>query len=242
MHRRNLLAGLAAAAVAAVLLGACSDAKITTPAGGAGAAGGTGIVATGVGRVTGTPDTATVTLGVQVRADTAAAALDRANQGAAAVIDVLRQNGVDEADIATSSLSIYPVYDENGQRVTGYEASNTVTATLRDVDGAGAVIDATARAAGTDVVLNGISFSISDTSEMMQQARQQAVEAAQAQAQELATAAGVSLGELISLTESGGVTPPVPYAAEADMGGGVPVEPGTQELSLTVTAVYAIAG
>ncbi|MBK9180112.1 MAG: SIMPL domain-containing protein [Acidimicrobiales bacterium] len=240
--QRNLLAGLAAATVAAVLLAACSDAKITTPAGGGGTAGGAGIAATGTGRVTGTPDTATVNLGVQVRADTAAAALDRANQGAAAVIDVLRRNGVDEADIATSNLSIYPVYDENGQRVTGYEASNTVTATLRDVDGAGTLIDATARAAGDDVVLNGISFSISDTGEMMQQARQQAVEAAQAQAEELAAAAGVSLGELISLTESGGVTPPVPYATQADMGGGVPIEPGTQELSLTVTAVYAIGG
>lgn len=225
-------------AAGGVLLAACAESQVNVPPT-VGTAGG-GITATGTGRVSGTPDLATITVGVEVRADSAQAALEQASQGARDVIDTLRGAGVDGADVATSNLSVSPVYGETRERVVAYEATNTVTATLRDLDGAGSAIDAAAGAAGENVVLRGIAFSFSDASELVAEARAQAVEQARAQAEELAEAAGVTLGPLVSLTESGaGLPGPLPFQADVAESA-VPIEPGSQELTVSVTAVYAV--
>lgn len=198
------------------------------------------ITAQAVGTVTGTPDLLTVSLGVETRSETARAALDENNRLAGDVIAVIKANGVAPEDLQTSQLTINPTFDD-GSRVTGYLVTNMVTARLRDIGAAGALIDAVGTAAGDAVRVQQISFSIDDDSALRAAARADAVRRAQAQAQQLADAAGVPLGVIRSITELTGSDPiPYPQAYAADAAGSVPIEVGTQELSVTVQLTYEI--
>lgn len=201
------------------------------------------ITAQAVGRVTGTPDLLTISLGVETRAAAAQSALDENNSLAAAVIAVIKEKGVAPEDLQTSQLSISPSFDDNG-RITGYQVTNMVTATVRDIAAAGSLIDAVGTTAGDAIRVQQISFSIDDDSALRASARADAVRAAQAQAQQLAEAAGVALGAIRSITE---IAAPgaVPYATSFDTAaaaGAVPIEAGSQELQVTVQVVYEIAG
>jgi uncharacterized protein YggE len=254
LRARPTLTIAAVAAVAALALGGC--AKGGTKAAGAAPAAGVStdngrpsIAARGVGLVKGTPDTLRVVLGVETRSPSAKDALAANNDKANALITTLKDKGVEAKDIQTSQLSINPTYDDKGQRITGYQVNNTVTATLHDIAGAGALIDAAAGAVGDAVRVQSIGFSIDDDSTLKAEARTQAVHLAQLQAEQMAKAAGVKLGgiRLISEVPANG---PMPYYQQYDSvarGGAVPgaaaapVMPGQQELSLTVDVVWDIA-
>lgn len=200
-----------------------------------------GITSRGLGTVSRAPDTATVVLGVQTRGQSAKGALDANNARATALINVLKSKGVAAADLQTSQLSVNPTQDPATGRITGYEVTNQVTATLRDIGAAGGLIDAAGEAAGDAVRVQQLSFSIDDDSAARAQARADAVRQAQAHAKQMADAAGVRLGGIISMTEVQ-VNPPSPFgrdrASVADAA--VPVEPGAQELTVMVDIVYAI--
>jgi uncharacterized protein YggE len=199
------------------------------------------ITVSATGQAKGTPDVADVVIGVSARGRTASDALDTANDRAAKVIAALKDSGVAEDDIQTSGLSVTPTYGDDGT-ITGYEVSNTVTARLRDVSKAGSVIDAAARVAGDEIRVHGISFGIDDDSALLATARQRAVKRARAQAEQLAEAAGVELGEVRRIDEGGVVVPfESRQFAEATSTSSVPIEPGTQTVSVQVTVVYAIA-
>src|SRR5262249_42006908 len=131
----------------------------------------TGVVTvSGHGSVDGRPDTLTIQIGVESKGQSARATLDDASTKAQSVIDALGAKGVAKKDIQTSQLSVTPTYDLAGH-VTGFSASNMLTATLRDMTAAGAVIDAAAGVAGDSIRINGVSFSIADTSALMVKAR-----------------------------------------------------------------------
>ena len=147
---------LAAAAVAVLALAGCGqadgNAAAASPAAGVSTDNGRpSIAARGVGEVKGTPDTLRVVLGVETRSASAKDALAANNDKANALIDTLKEKGVEAKDIQTSQLSINPTYDDKGQRITGYQVNNPVTATLHDLAGAGALIDAAAGAVGDAV-------------------------------------------------------------------------------------------
>jgi hypothetical protein len=126
-------------------------------------------------------------------------------------------------------------------KISGYQVSNIVTATMHDIGSSGAVIDAAAEAAGDAVRVQQLSFSIADDSALRAQARAAAVTQAKEKAKQLADAAGVSLGPLLSITEGTSTPPPIPYAAQASRAmADVPIEPGTQDLRVTVDLVYAV--
>jgi hypothetical protein len=196
------------------------------------------------GLVRGVPDVMELTLGVDTRARSAAEALGRNSELARKVIDVLREAGVAEPDVQTSDLSVAPVYDDDGAEVIAYAVSNLVSAKIRDLDRVGTVVDAAAEVAGDEIVVNGLYFSFDDNTELVARARKDAVERARAQAEQLAKAAGVELGSLLSLTED---SAPVGRAIEADESthaaapdAAPPVNPGSQTLSVQVTLVYEI--
>jgi uncharacterized protein YggE len=229
----------------AVALAGCTAAAEPAPtaAAGTGSSAGPGITARGTGTVRGTPDTMTVVLGVQTRGDTAEAALGANNERATALIEALKGRGVPAEDLQTSQLSIYPSFDQQGTRITGYEVSNQVTATLRDIPAAGATVDAAAVAAGDAIRVQQLGFSIDDDSEPRAQARADAVRQAQDQARQLAEAAGVALGPIRTITEVVADPPGLYPGAVADQSASrslAPVEPGTQELSVVVEVVYGI--
>jgi uncharacterized protein YggE len=230
-------ASLTLLALAAFALTGCTTAAAAPP----GPAEPPGITARATGTVVAMPDTATVVLGVQTRDRSATAALTANSEQAAAVIGVLEGAGVAPADIRTSRLTVYPTTAPESGRITGYEVSNQVTATLRDIAAAGAVIDQAAAAAGDAIRVQQIEFSVADESAARAQARADAVRRALAQAQQLAEAAGVELGPVRSIVELVGEQP-VPYRADADVAQqAVPLQPGTQELAVTVEVVHGIA-
>lgn len=242
VHRKLIGAGASiAVAVASVVLGAAGAASASTePPAGPGGSSGT-ITVTGTGTVTVDPDTAILNMGVQANAATGAEAMAELNTGSNALTEALRAAGIDEADIQTSGLSLWSMTGDDGVTITGYQASLNVTVTLRDITAVGSTIDAAQAAVGEGFTIGGVSFSFSDPESVLQQARIDAVANARAIAEQYAAAAGVSLGDLVSLVD-GYTSIPVEFA-RADAAGeamGLAVSPGTLELGVQITVTYAV--
>lgn len=203
------------------------------------------ITVNGEGKIKVKPDTASVNVGVQAIAPTATEALSQANSSATALIAALKAAGISDNDIATSGLSIYPQYGNAANVITGYQASNSVTVIVRDINQTGPVIDAAAAAAGDHITIGGVSFYVDDTEALIGAARADAINNAKKRAGEYAGAAGVSVGSVIQISEVA-INNPVPQfyaaAASADMGAGAstPIQPGTQDLTVSVTVVYQL--
>ncbi len=226
------LAMLTTAVIAVVALGAT--------AGEAGAATRSRtITVVGTGEVRGTPDVADLVLGVSGRAGSAAEVMARISDRAQKVIDALHDAGIADDDIQTADLSVQPVTDDDG-KVTGYEASNTVSVHIRDLSKAGAVVDAAAAQAGDDIRVQGITFSIDDDSALLAAARSKATKRARAQAEQLASGADVEVGEVRSITESTSSVPLAYASGAAEKAAGTPVMPGSETLSVQATVVFAI--
>lgn len=209
-----------------------------------------GITVSGVGRVTGAPDVLRVTLGVEARRDSVAAALAAANEASAAVMAALRDAGVADEDIQTRDLSVYPRYDEgpaleSGEpRISGYVVTNLVDVRIRDVDGAGDTLDEVVRAAGDDARVHGIGFELEDNAALLDGARERAFADARAKAERYAELAGVELGSLVALSEQASPLPRPVDGAEmmaADAAAeSIPIAAGQQEVVVTVTTVWSI--
>ncbi|MGH3769257.1 MAG: SIMPL domain-containing protein [Pseudonocardiaceae bacterium] len=229
-----------ACALGALALTGCSSGSAPAAAPSAGSTTVAGITTRGLGTVTRAPDTVTMVIGVQTRAPSAKGALDANTAKATALINVLKSKGVAAADLQTSQLSVNPTSEPTTGRITGYEVTNQVTAKLHDIGAAGGLIDAAGEAAGDAVRLQQLSFSIADDSAARAQARSDAVRQAQAHAKQVADAAGVQLGPIRSITEMPGSTPG-PFGRNAPgAAASVPIEPGTQDLTVMVEVVYAI--
>jgi uncharacterized protein YggE len=189
--------------------------------------------------VSAAPDQATIQLGVTTQATTAAAALTQNSTDTAAVIASVIALGVAEKDIQTSNFSVYPTYDTSGTRITGYQVSNSVTVTIRDLVKAGTLLDQVVQAGANNIT--GLNFSIADTSALVSEARIRAFDAAKAKAEAMAKAAGVELGEIISVTESSQNAQSYPMARVAmDAMAEAPIQAGTQDITVDVSIVYAL--
>jgi uncharacterized protein YggE len=208
------------------------------------AASGSGrITVTGTGTVTGVPNQLILSIGVQVKAASVSTALSNANQAVSRVTGALRDHGVAAADIQTADLYISPDLRGAAQTPNGYTVSESVTATLRQVSAAGGQIDAAVRAGGNAVTVNGISLNLTDTSSLLASARKAAVANARTKASQYAAALGQPLGPVVSITDSADSGPFFPAAARTAAGAAsssVPISPGTQQLSVSVTVVYAV--
>ena len=191
----------------------------------------------------GTPDLLTLQLGVQTEAPSAAAALRSNATKATALVSALEADGVPAKDLQTSGLSVQPLYNASGQKITGYQVSNMVTVTTSNLGGAGALIDDAANAAGNAIRVDNISFSLKDDTALSDQARAAAVRQAEGQAQLMATAAGMSLGHLCSLVDNSSVPTPLSFASGAPgraTAPSTPVQPGQEQVTANVTAVYEL--
>ena len=204
-----------------------------------------GISVTGMGEVTGTPDTVEVDLGVSILGATVDEATSLAADKADALIAALTSNGVAREDITTTDYSIYPEYDYSGneQRLLGYRVSNTVRAKIRNVQETGAVLDSVTAAAGDEVRISGLRFSIEDNTGLITAAREAAWNDAFAKASELAELSGQTLGSATSISETMSNPPvPIPYAAEDAAGAEralTLIEPGTSAVTITLQVEFA---
>ena len=202
------------------------------------------ISVTGTGSVEAAPDMATLMIGVTTQAETAAEALAANTEATNAVIARLTASGVAARDMQTSNLSINPNwtgYDSasvTGPVISGYVATNMLTIRVRQLDGLGAVLDA-AVADGANT-LNGLSFGLADPEPALNEARKEAVADARARAELLATAAGVKLGGILSISETQAYSEPVPMFRADASAAPVPVAGGELGLSANVTILYKI--
>lgn len=260
-HRPSFTRYLPAIAVLAVAASACSlgtsqaagsqaagvEARLVAQAGPVVETSMTGISVAGTGDVFGTPDTLTVDLGISVLRPTVSEATSRATELATVLLATLTQQGIAEQDIQTSNYSIYPEYDYSNeqQRIIGYRVANMLTVKVRDLDKAGAIIDAAAAAGGNDVVVQGVWFSLEDNAAMVAEARKAAWEDTLGKAQQLAELAGVTLGSPISISESFSPTVPPVFYTETQARGdaaAAPIQEGQLSVQVTLQVQFAIGG
>ncbi len=208
------------------------------------APGGTRITVTGTGKVSGAPNQLALSMGVQTNGTSVAAAMRQANSAVRSITAVLRRSGVAASDIQTSGLSIYPNYSGSSGVPNGYQVSEQLTITLRRLSVAGSQISAAAHAGGNATVIDGVSLNLSDTSTLLASARARAVADAKAKAAAYARALGRPLGAVVSMSETPAAQPyPLPEFATptaSRAAASVPVHPGAQQLSVTITVVFAL--
>ncbi|MDP1547769.1 MAG: SIMPL domain-containing protein [Anaerolineales bacterium] len=201
----------------------------------------------GIGVVYLTPDIAYINVGVNTQRENASEAVGVNKAQTTAVIEAIKDFGVDAKDIRTTNFSIWsnPQYDPSGQiQGTTYVVDNTVNVTVRDLDKLGDLLDA-AISAGANSIYS-IQFDVADKTQANKDARAKAVEDAKDEALGLAESAGLSLVDIqtISYYESGAS----PYYFEGKGGGGgavseaatVPIQPGQLAISVTVNLIYTI--
>lgn len=227
--------------LSALVLALGLAAPALTPAWADGSAG--QITVTGQASVAVTPDMATISLGVTTIGATASAALAANSAAVQAVMDRLTAAGIEARDIQTSNLSIspnYSSYDSNQvPQIQNYTASNMVTVVIREIDRTGAVLDQVVQDGAN--TLNGLTFGLAEPRPAEDEARKAAVADAKARATLLATAAGVTLGPIVSISEGGGVMPPLPMYKMDMAAAPVPVAGGTLDISSSVTVVWELA-
>jgi uncharacterized protein len=199
---------------------------------------------TGTGQVTLAPDVAYVYIGVQSQSPDVAEALSQNNERAQTIASTLRELGIDARDIQTSGFNVYPFqqYSPSGEMTgTVFNVDNTVYVTVRDLQMLGRLLDVTVRAGANSI--NGINFDVLNKAQALSEARALAIASARQQAEEMAQAAGVSLGELQTLS----VYNNAPILPMYDGRGGmamesaqVPVSAGQMVIKVDVSATYEI--
>jgi uncharacterized protein len=200
------------------------------------------ISVTGTGTIEAAPDMATLMIGVTTQGTSAAEALAENSKATEAVIARLTASGVEARDMQTSNLSINPNwtgYDSSTPTISGYVASNMLTVRVRVLETTGAVLDA-AVADGANT-LNGMTFGLADPEPAYNEARKEAVADARAKAELLAMAAGVKLGQVVSISDAGAMTDPAPMYRDAVAASPVPVQGGELGLIANVAVTWQIA-
>jgi uncharacterized protein len=197
------------------------------------------VTVTGEATVAAAPDTAMIRVGVSSQGKTARAASDANAREMNAVLAAIKDSGIAERDIQTSSLSLQPQYDPNkgGARLIGFQANNKVTVKIRDIGKLPAVLDR-AIAAGANE-MSGIEFVVSELSKLLDKARAEAIADAHRKAELYANSAGMKVGRVVAISEEGSAPLPRPYQAMR-AGAAVPIAPGEQTLRAIVTVSYEL--
>lgn len=198
----------------------------------------------GHGEASAVPDLAVISVGVEVRRSTAAAALEAHAVAARALLDAVHAEGVSDRDIRTESMWLNPVYeyDQSGNSfLAGFQAGQAFSVKVRDVTKTGKVLRAAADAVGDAGRINGVAFDIEDRAPLRHRARAAAFKDARAKAAQYAQLSGRRLGDLVSVNEaaSSGASPiPILTAQAADAA--VPMAPGEIKEEIDVAVVYQL--
>ncbi|ABG31449.1 DUF541 domain-containing protein [Roseobacter denitrificans] len=202
------------------------------------------ITTTGQGAVDMAPDMATLNVGVTNQAPLAGDALRLTSEAVAAVLAQLGEAGIEPRDMQTQGVNLRPVWNRNNPdneppRITGFVAQNVLTIRVRDLDALGGILDRVVEDGAN--TFNGLQFSVQDPKPAMARARQDAVRDAIAKAEQLAEAAGVVLGPVQTISESGGGSRPSIFnMAAARQASDVPVAAGEVSLTSQVSMVFRI--
>lgn len=235
---RRIAATVVLFALVAVVASGCTTKVLVAPSGQAVNT----VTAQGTGSVSAAPDEAEMTFGVTTTDPNAKTALANASATAAKITAALVKTGIDPKDIQTQNVSVNPNYANSGTpnpAITGYTASISVVAKVRDIGKLGSVITA-ANAAGANSV-GGPTFTIADDSAYRAQAIDKAVADARTTAAAMAKAAGKRLGPVVSMSQTSAQTPvPLFSAGVAKADAAVPISPGTLDVTAQATVVFEL--
>ncbi len=208
------------------------------------------IVINGTGEVAARADMAIIGIGVDSAAATATTALNDNSRAMAAIIKMLRGRGIEARDIITASFDLQPRYDQRNYndssapgapQILGYVVSNQLSVRIRSVEETGSILDEAARAGANR--FHGVHFSFADPKTAIDTARNEAMEDARAKAELYAKAAGVQLGRILLIEETGagrrgGIYARSASLQQADLA--VPIEAGEQSVQAGVRVTWAL--
>ena len=233
---------LAAAALAAAGLSACDSTSgpshFTDPA----SKNTRQVTVVGSGHVQGTPDTLTASVSIEFTAPDVTGAMNQTSERQQAVIKALVDAGVQRKDISTTQVSLQPQFagGDNTWSIVGYRASNSIDVKIRQLDAASQALALIVSTGGEATRINSVNYSIEDDSQLVRDARSRAFNDAKDRAQQYAQLSGIKLGNVISISESAGETPPTPVQAPRAAMAPVPLEPGQQTVGFSVTVIWEL--
>jgi uncharacterized protein len=199
----------------------------------------------GSGQVQGVPDTLTADVSIEFTAPDVTTAMNQTNDRQQAVINALVGAGLDRKNISTTQVALQPQQgnpEPNGTAtITGYRATNGIQLKIQPTDAASKLLAVVVTTGGDATRISSVSYSIADDSQLVKDARARAFQDAKNRAEQYAQLSGLRLGNVLSISEAGGSTPvqgspPAPPRAAS----AVPLEPGQQAVSFTVTAVWQL--
>lgn len=201
----------------------------------------------GTGEVAVIPDIASISVGIEESGATLEAVQKSANEKSKTLVKALKDLGIDEKDIKTTNYSVFPEYDYQGRtpRITGYRVSISYQVKIKNFEKVNDVL-VQVTSSGANVV-GSVSFEVNDETKnkKLGEAREEAVKEAREKAQSLASAAGVTLGKILNISETQEAPSPIGLR-EADIGiGGAPVPapditPGETQFSVSVFVSWEI--
>jgi uncharacterized protein YggE len=198
------------------------------------------VTVVGAGQVQGVPDTLTADVGIEFTAPDVTAAMNQTNDRQQAVINALTGAGVDRKDISTTEVSLQPQHDSSADIITGYRANNSIRVKIHPTDKASHVLAVIVGTGGDATRINSVSYSIADDSQLVKDARTRAFQDAKNRAEQYAQLSGLKLGKIISISEASGAASNMPPAPRGGIAESVPLEPGQQTVSFSVTAVWQL--
>ena len=171
-------------------------------------------------------------------------ALSTVATAAAAIRAAILEKGVVAKDIATQTITVNPEYNyvqDTGQVLLGYRANQSFVIVVRKTRTAGTIVDAIVNVGGDNVLLNGVTPYVFNTTKSVALARAAAVKNAQAKARSYATLAGLKLGKINYLVEnSSPVSYPVMGSVTKDSAAATQIDLGQQDVTVTISIQWAL--
>jgi len=196
----------------------------------------------GTATVSATPDTASFSISVNTNAASVKAALAANNTAMNSVEAAVTRDGITKSNLQTNNLSVQPVTNNTGV-TTGYQVSDSLSVTTHQLASLGSVVADAVNTAGNTAQMSGITFSVTNSSSALDQARAEAIANARSEAVAIAKTSNTSVGRVLRITESDESSSPSPVAYAATMGAvrtSVPVEQGTQPVTVQINATYQL--
>lgn len=199
------------------------------------------VTVVGSGQVQGVPDTLTADAGIEFTAPDVTTAMNQTNDRQQAVISALVGAGLDRKDISTTTVTLEPQYGNGTATITGYRATNAIRVKIHPTEAASRMLALIVGTGGDATRISSVSYSIADDSQLVKDARARAFTDAKARADQYAQLSGLRLGRVLSISETSGNAPmPGGPPAQPRSMAAVPLEPGQQTVSFSVTAVWEL--
>jgi hypothetical protein len=201
------------------------------------------LVVGGTGVVSGTPDQCVLNLSFNGIGTTPAETLDVCSAAVKGAIAAAVGEGINQDDVRTVNLTVQDHFDQAKQKITARIGSYQLEVVVRNLDDVGRTLGVLSEAAGDALQIRSLQLGLKNVDPVRKAARREAVRDAQEKAQDLAEAAGLQLGDILTLEDNERSRPQAGRTlamASVKPTASVPVEPGHVSIAVSVTITYAI--